>query len=54
MMMKKRDIRFLLIGILCGIIISFIIDLIYDWDGNVDDYKKGVDAAQKSSIESTQ
>jgi len=52
--MKKRDIRILLLGILFGIIISFIIDLIWDWEGNVNDFKKGVDAAQKSSIESTE
>lgn len=52
--MKKRDIRFLLIGILLGIVISFIIDLIYDWEGNVDDFKKGYDAAQKSRIENTE
>lgn len=52
--MKKRDIRFLLIGILLGIIISLIIDLIWDWEGNVNDFKRGFDGAQKSRIESTE
>jgi len=54
MMMKKRDIRLLLLGILFGIIISFIIDLVWDWEGNVEDFKKGYDDAQNSRIENTQ
>jgi hypothetical protein len=54
MMMKKRDIRLLLLGILFGIVISFIIDLIWDWEGNVADFKKGFDDAQNLEIENTE
>ena len=52
--MKKRDIKFLLLGILSGIVVSFIIDLIWDWEGNVEAFKKGYEDAQKSNIENTE
>jgi len=36
-----------LIGIVSGILISIIIDLVTDWDGNVRDFKRGQEAAKE-------
>lgn len=50
--MKKKDIKVILFGIICGIITWFILDLIWDRERNVDDFKNGVNAANGSRTES--
>ena len=43
--MRNKKIRHFLIGVITGVIIWFVIDLIWDWKGNVDSYNKGYNAA---------
>jgi len=38
---SKKDIRTFLIGLVSGILIWFIIDLLTDWDGHVRDFERG-------------
>ena len=46
---SKRDIKFFILGFLT----LFIIELIWSWDDNVEDFKRGWRAAGGTSTEST-
>lgn len=45
--MKNKNIRNFIFGLITGLIIWFLIDLIWDWEGNVNDYNKGYNDAMK-------
>jgi hypothetical protein len=51
--MKKKSILTNLGFFLLGVLVWFIIDLIWDWEGNRDAFKKGYNDA-KSLIENTE
>jgi len=45
--MKNRTIRNFVLGLISGIVIWFVIDLIWDWEGHSDDYNRGYEAAKE-------
>jgi len=49
--MKNKTIKSLLFGLITGVIIWFLIDLIWDWEGNVDSFNKGREAARGINTE---
>ena len=49
--MKKKSILKNLGFFLLGILVWFIIDLIWDWEGNVDSFKQGYENAKGTNTE---
>lgn len=49
--MKKKNITPFIIGFIAGLFIWFLIDLIWDWEGNVEDYNRGYNAAKSKYSE---
>lgn len=45
--LSKKDLRMFFIGLVSGILIWFIIDLLTDWDGHVRDFNRGQEAAKE-------
>ncbi len=44
---SKKRLRSFILGVLAGLLIFYIVNLIFNWDENVSDYQKGYNAAEK-------
>ncbi len=51
--MKKKNVLRNIGFFFLGILVWFIIDLIWDWKGNVDSFKKGYNDGRNSKTEKT-
>lgn len=49
--MKRKNIVLNVLFFLLGIFVWFIIDLIWDWEGNVEDFNKGYNKARENYTE---
>ncbi|MCF8222706.1 MAG: hypothetical protein K9J25_06120 [Bacteroidales bacterium] len=49
--MKRKKIRRVALFLLLGVLFWLIIDLISDWEGNIESFKKGYNEARKNHTE---